>query len=180
MEVTLSGLSEATIRDLCDRSPPLVENYLDLETQVQPSGFDLTVRRVCVLRDAGRLGGLSERSRMATLREISPQGADYHLSPGYHLVFLRERLNLPNDIVAFGASRSSLLRLGAYICDGVWDAGFSGYSRCGLVVANPAGITLSPQAAILQVVFFRLDAQTSGYEYNSAHELSSMEREVQD
>jgi dUTP pyrophosphatase len=85
------------------------------------------------------------------------------LAPGQYRVIYNEVVHLPNDLLALGFPRSSLLRCGADLRTAVWDAGYSGRSESLLVVHNPHGLRLKRNARILQLVFFTIDSETEGY-----------------
>jgi dUTP pyrophosphatase len=70
---------------------------------------------------------------------------------------------MPSDIMALGRPRSSLLRCGVDIGTAVWDAGYSGRSQSLLTVHNPAGFRVQRNARVMQLVFFRLNTETPGY-----------------
>ena len=93
--------------------------------------------------------------------DISPHGT--LLGPGAYLVTFNEVLSLPLDVMALAWPRSTLLRCGAVVHNAVWDAGYSGRSQALLVVHNPHGLLLHPDARLVQVVFIRLDRPTQGY-----------------
>ena len=48
-------LSKQDIHRLLKQDPPLVEGYINLEEQVQPNGFDLTLREVAMLQSPGKI-----------------------------------------------------------------------------------------------------------------------------
>ena len=48
-------LSKSEILRLIQQQPPLLEDYIDLEQQVQPNGVDLTLRSVALLGSAGKI-----------------------------------------------------------------------------------------------------------------------------
>ena len=51
----MSGvLSQHEIYGLIEQEPPLVTDYVDLKEQVQPNGFDLTLREVALIQSSGR------------------------------------------------------------------------------------------------------------------------------
>ena len=47
-------------QDILDLNPsadtPLIEDYINLEDQLQPNGFDLTLQEVAMLQSGGRIG----------------------------------------------------------------------------------------------------------------------------
>ena len=137
---------------------PLVEGPISLEEQLQPNGFDLTLRQVCRLTTPGSMGQAPQQ------REISGcQALDFdlngwlHLSAGPYLITFNEIVNLPLDLMALGRPRSSLLRSGVSIHTAVWDAGYRGRSQALLSVQHPAGYRVQQGARLLQLVFFTLD-----------------------
>ena len=49
-------LSNQTIFSLINGSPPLIAEYLSLEEQIQPNGFEVTLSSVHPLDTPGRIG----------------------------------------------------------------------------------------------------------------------------
>ena len=136
---------------------PLVEDYIALEPQLQPNGFDLTVREVARFAASGQLGA-SDADRVVSSLAPLDFDADGWLSlePGPHLITFNEVVNLPPDLMALGRSRSSLLRSGVALHTAVWDAGYRGRSQSLLTVQHPGGFRLQRNARLAQLVFFRL------------------------
>jgi dUTP pyrophosphatase len=161
---SVSGvLPRETIWQLIHSEPRLVSGLIDADRQVQPAGLDVTLGAVFQLTESGRLG-LDERH----VPDRVPLAFDFwgwlHLAPGAYMVQLNETVRLPLDIMALGRSRSTLLRCGATLHTAVWDPGYGGRSECLLTVDNPGGIELQKDAAIMQLVFFRLEQPTeTGY-----------------
>ncbi len=150
-------LDRESIRRRLSASPPLLEGYRDLEAQLQPNGFDLTLAEIAAFADPGVLTADNAGRRLAATTPL-PFGADgaLHLNPGPYLVTLNETINLPLDVMALGKPRSSLLRSGVAMHNAVWDAGYRGRSQALLVVYHPRGFTLSRNSRVLQIVFFLL------------------------
>ncbi len=48
-------LSKQDIHRLLQQNPPLIESYIDLDSQVQPNGFDLTLREIALTQTSGRI-----------------------------------------------------------------------------------------------------------------------------
>ena len=167
-------LNRDEIASLIASEIPLLQGYISLQSQLQPNGFDLSLRDVSefVLRQAqdGRDGGqLGADNADRELAEASPLAYDADgwtdLSPGPYLVTFNEVVNLPLDIMALGRPRSSLLRSGASLHTAVWDAGYRGRSQSLLTVHHPAGFRLQRDARLAQLVFFRLSIPPSaGYQ----------------
>lgn len=159
-------LPAAELRRLLAGAPPLVAGLADLETQLTPNGIDLSLAEVFRL-DGGEPGLLDFSNAERRLPEVEPlpfDGGRLTLAPGAYLVRYAETLNLPLDVIALGKPRSSLLRCCAELGSAVWDAGYSGRGQGLLVVHHPAGLILTPRARLLQLVFFRLAAATTGYD----------------
>ena len=161
----MSVLSRDDILALIKGDPPLVECYLDLETQLQTNGFDLSLRSVSLFTSAGKLA-LDNRNRTLSQQKRLDFNSDgvLHLAPGAYSITYNEIMHLPKDIMALGLSRSSLLRNGASLHTAVWDAGYSGRSESLLVVHNPLGLDLEKNARVLQLVFSKLTGKSQGYQ----------------
>lgn len=153
------------IAQLIAGRPPLIEDFVALELQLQPNGFDITVREVARFAAPGELGALNH-SRILADTEPLDFGADGWLSlePGPYLVTFNETVNLPTELMALGRPRSSLLRSGVSLHTAVWDAGYRGRSQSLLTVHHPCGFRLQKDARLAQLVFFRLASSPSeGY-----------------
>ncbi len=159
-------LNREEIARLIAGADPLLEDYVALELQLQPNGFDLTVREVARFVASGQLG-VSDADRVVS--SLGPLGFDadgwLSLEPGPYLVTFNEVVNLPPDLMALGRPRSSLLRSGVSLHTAVWDAGYKGRSQSLLSVLHPAGFRLQRKARLAQLVFFRLSSPPNqGYQ----------------
>jgi dUTP pyrophosphatase len=147
-------------------SLPLVEHYLSLEEQLQPNGFDLTLREVDCLVSPGSMGAGDEQRELSDTETLA-FGSDnwLHLDPGPYRITFNEVVNLPSDLMALGRTRSSLLRSGVSVHTAVWDAGYRGRSQALLVVHHSQGYRLQKGAGLMQLIFFRLPrAVSKGYQ----------------
>lgn len=161
-------LSHQAIRSLLNGPTPLLSGYRDVEQQLQPNGFDVTLQSVeCFQGDAHLATDNAERRLPGTQKIAFDASGVVHLGPGPYLITLNEVVNLPRDLMALGKSRSSLLRGGVTIHNAVWDAGYHGRSQALLMVYNPYGFSVAQNARVLQLVFLTLDAATS-VPYNGA------------
>jgi dUTP pyrophosphatase len=157
-------LSKQNISDLIHQTPPLIEDYLNLEDQLQPNGFDLTLREVAMLQSGGQIGVSNTQRMVSSLTPRVFDGQDFlDLIPGAYVITYNEIVHLPKKIMALGAPRSSLLRCGVTVHMAVWDAGYSGRSQSLLVVYNPQSFRVQRNARIAQLVFFELADETEGY-----------------
>ncbi|MCL2550265.1 MAG: deoxyuridine 5'-triphosphate nucleotidohydrolase [Methanimicrococcus sp.] len=153
----MSFLSDAEIKNLLSQEPPLVENYIDLETQIQPNGFEMTVSEIYAIAGAGAVDfDNSGRKTPVKKQLLFSEDGWLHLDPGSYSVILNETVHIPKNIAAIAYHRSSLTRSGVVLGTAVWDAGYSGRSECLLLVHNPAGFDVKKNARIMQLLFFRL------------------------
>ena len=159
-------LDRDSIGRLIQGSPPLLDHYLSLESQLQPNGFDMTLQDVARLATPGAVGA-EDASRELSETEPLEFGPDgwVQLEAGPFLITFNEVVNLPLDIMALGRPRSSLLRSGTAIHTAVWDAGYRGRSQALLVVYHPGGYRVQRDARLMQLVFFRMETAASrGYQ----------------
>lgn len=160
----MAVLSRRDIRALLWKRPPLVEGYTNLEEQLQPNGFDITLRDVALIQTAGAITVENDRRVVSGLAPLVFDGLGFiNLVPGVYIITYNEVVHLPDDIMALARPRSSLLRCGVNIGTAVWDAGYSGRSQSLLVVYNPMGVRLEKNARVVQLVFMRLTGETEGY-----------------
>ena len=157
-------LSNPDILRLLNQEPPLVEEWLDLDEQVQANGFDLTLREIAMPQSAGRIAVANSQRLVADLAPLTFDGLGFiDLMPGAYTVTFNEIVHLPKNVMAMAAPRSSLLRCGVTVHTAVWDAGYSGRSQSLMVVYNPRGFRLQKNARIVQLVFWQLTQETEGY-----------------
>jgi len=157
-------LDQRAIRRLLRQEPPLVEGLIDLETQIQPNGIDLTLREIALFQTAGTIAASNRQRQVSVLAPLMFDGLGFiDLMPGAYLVTYNEVVHLPTNVMALARPRSSLLRCGVTMHTAVWDAGYSGRSQSLMVVYNPTGFRLQKNARIVQLVFFQLAGETEGY-----------------
>ena len=139
-------LSSQQINSLINSEQPLVSGLIDIDTQLQPNGIDLT----------------NDDRVLASAVDV-PFGSDgfVHLAPGVYIARLNEAVCLPATVMALAKPRSSLLRNGVTVNNAVWDSGYAGRSQVQLVVNNPLGFRLARNARIVQMVFLTLDTATN-------------------
>ena len=158
-------LTKQDIYQLIQLEPHLVEDYIDLEKQLQPNGIDITLREVALPQAPGKIAVSNSQRQIPDLAPLVFDGLDFvDLIPGAYIVTYNEIVHLPKNIMALAAPRSSLLRCGVTVNTAVWDAGYSGRSQSLLIVYNPRGFRLQRNASIVQLVFFRLTQETVGYQ----------------
>ena len=159
-----ADLSQPDIHRLLQQEPPLIEGYIDLEAQVQPNGFDLTLREVALLQTSGQIAANNNQRSVPGLAPLVFDGLGFiDLMPGAYIITYNEIVHLPNNVMALARPRSSLLRCGVTVNTAVWDAGYSGRSQSLMVVYNPQGFRLQKNARVVQLVFLQLTGETEGY-----------------
>jgi len=158
-------LSREDIQRLLQQEPPLIEDYINLDEQVQPNGVDLTLREVAMLQSAGRITTLNSQRVVSDVTPLVFDGLDFiDLIPGTYIITYNEIVHLPQNVMALATPRSSLLRCGVTINTAVWDAGYSGRSQSLMVVYNPQGFRVQRNARVVQLVFLQLTQETEGYQ----------------
>ena len=158
-------LSKQDIQRLLQQEPPLIEDYINLEEQVQPNGIDFTLREVALLQSSGKITVENNQRLVSDLSPLVFDGLGFiDLAPGAYIITYNEIIHLPKNVMALATPRSSLLRCGVTINTAVWDAGYSGRSQSLIVVYNPQGFRLQRNARITQLVFFQLTQETEGYQ----------------
>jgi len=161
----MSGvLSRHDIYRLLAQEPPLIEGHLTLDEQVQPNGFDLTLREIALLESSGRIAVRNAERRLPELAPLAFDGLGFiDLAPGIYSITYNEIVHLPRNVMALARPRSSLLRCGVTVGTAVWDAGYEGRSQSLLVVYNYRGFRVQKNARITQLVFFELTGDSEGY-----------------
>ena len=89
----------------------LITEYHCLEEQLQPNGFDLTVKTIDTIASIGTIGKSNKNRILSKIKPIKfCRDGWVELSAGTYLLTLNEIISLPSDICAIGRPRSSLLR----------------------------------------------------------------------
>lgn len=157
-------LSKQDIQGLLQQEPPLIEDYINLEEQIQPNGIDFTLREVALLQSSGKIAVENSQRLVSGLSPLAFDGLGFiDLVPGAYIVTFNEIVHMPRNVMALALPRSSLLRCGVTIHTAVWDAGYSGRSQSLMVVHNPQGFRLQRNARVVQLVFLQLTRETEGY-----------------
>jgi dCTP deaminase len=152
-------LSDRTIREEI-RAGRIEIDPLD-ESCVQPSSVDLHVDAVFRVFHNARYPFIDVKRPMEDLTEVVEvkEGEAFILHPGeFVLGATRERIRLPEDLVARLEGKSSLGRLGLLIHStaGYVDPGWDGYLTLELSNVANLPITIYPGMKIGQISFFRL------------------------
>ena len=158
-------LSNTELRKLVQATPPLLENAVDIETQIQPNGLELTLKEVKTIEGPGAVDFDNSERKLPVGKTLEFGGDGWICLPeGIYKVLFNEIVNIPMNLAAIAKPRSSLIRCGATLETAVWDAGYRGRSESLLVVYNTAGFKLKKNARIMQLLFYTLDAEVEkGY-----------------
>ena len=149
----------------------LITGYIDLEKQLQPSGFDLSLREVHAYAGGGTVDFSNKERTIAPTTPLQPDAEGwYTLNRDCYLIMYNEVVKMPLDLVAIARPRSTLLRNGVTMGTAVWDPGYHGKSSSLLVVHNPSGVRLKKNARMTQLLFFRIDEVKRGYRGVFQHE----------
>jgi dUTP pyrophosphatase len=161
-------LNSAQIRALIEKEK-LVYDYLDLEKQLQPASFDLTLAKVFRIAGKGAID-FDNSQRVIPKAEEIPFDAEgwADLSPGIYKVQYAEAVKIPSGLVGVTFCRSSLSRCGIDLYNGFWDPGYEGRGESVLIVHNSHGARLKKRARIAQIAFFALGGE-SAHLYKGVH-----------
>ena len=157
-------LNSSQIRKLIEERQ-LITDYIDLDRQLQPSGFDLSLSEVLAYQGGGSVDFSNVEREIAQTTPLEPdEHGWYTLHQGCYMIVYNEVVRIPLDIVALARSRSTMLRNGAAVETAVWDPGYQGRSSSLLVVHNPKGIRLKRDARVAQLVFLNIEEAEKGYD----------------
>ena len=161
-----SVLNKADIHALIDGTPPLITNHTNLESQVQPHGFDLTLKNVNTFQSSGQVDFTNHERIISNTDTLQFDTNGYiHLEPKSYLIAFNEEIRIPLDLMALAMPRSTLLRCGVSIHTAVWDAGYQGRSEALMTIYNNKGFSVKQGARLIQLIFIRLTSQLDkGYE----------------
>jgi len=131
--------------------------------KVQPASVDLHVQGPLMQVSAPGFGAEPIRPGTSEMREVAPisgdaSGVRWVLRPGIlYLLSTREKIAVPDDLLARLDGRSSWARVGlrCHATAGFLDPGFSGYITLELDVAGPP-VELREGDSICQVSFQKL------------------------
>ena len=147
----------------------LVSNFIDLEAQLQPAGFDVTASEIHRFKGSGKVDFSNDEREIPETEEVKPVMRDEHdeygwwmLDEGAYKVVMNEKVDIPESLTGYAFPRSSLLRMGCTIDNAVWDAGYTGTGSFLLIVDNSDGVEIKENARVNQLVFERID-ETEGY-----------------
>jgi dUTP pyrophosphatase len=135
--------------------PPFISDHIG-DSQFQPAGVDVTLRKVLKFSCAGKIDFDNTERKISETEEIAFEEGWAELPAGSYKVIFNEYVKIPQDAAAVCFPRSSLLRSGITLECAVWDPGYEGRSEALLVISNPHGARLKKDAKIGQLVFIKL------------------------
>lgn len=140
----------------------LIREYIDLDKQLTPNGFDLSLREIHIFKGQGCVDFSNKNRRVSETEPLAFKN-ELFLNPGAYKIIYNEVVDLPKDILAIGRTRSTLLRCGVSVSSAVFDAGYVGRCESLLLVNNPHGFKVEKDARVLQLIFMRLSSLSEGY-----------------
>ncbi|MDQ3854871.1 MAG: deoxyuridine 5'-triphosphate nucleotidohydrolase [Chloroflexota bacterium] len=147
-----------------------IEDAVDLETQTQPNGVELTLARIDRFAGSGTLAFDNSERQLPATEEVPFDSEGWvWLPPGAYKVGFNELVRVPADRFAIARPRSSLLRMGVSLPSALWDSGYNGRGEGLLVVHNPHGLRVRRNARLVQLVFFTLSAPVE-HPYNGRYQ----------
>jgi dUTP pyrophosphatase len=156
-------LNDKILRKLIEEQN-LVTEYLDLDKQLQPGGFDLSMESVEEFLGRGAVDFSNKERVIAETKTVEPDEDGWiHLKKGVYKVIYNEVVKMPLNVAAIARTRSTLLRNGAEVGTAVWDPGYEGRSSSMLTVHNPHGLRLKKDARVAQLIFFETGDVEKGY-----------------
>lgn len=156
-------LHDKQLRELITEQE-MVRDFIDLDIQLQPSGFDLSLESIEEYLGGGAVDFSNKERVIAETRQMIPdENGWYTLEKGVYKVVYNEVVKMPLDVAAIARTRSTLLRNGAEVGTAVWDPGYEGRSSSMLTVHNPGGLRLKKDARVAQLIFFQTGEVGKGY-----------------
>ncbi|MEF8847036.1 MAG: deoxyuridine 5'-triphosphate nucleotidohydrolase [Candidatus Paceibacterota bacterium] len=162
-------LNEDQIRKLIEEKD-LIQNYIDLDLQLTPNGFDMTIGELFEFDEQGALDFSNSEREVPEGKEIYTQKQSpkdkygwWELEPGAYKVKTNERFNIPHNLMGMAYPRSSLLRMGLFTQTAFWEAGFQGKAEFLLKVENPKGVKIKENARVTQIAFGEIMEVEEGY-----------------
>ncbi|MEM2974608.1 MAG: deoxyuridine 5'-triphosphate nucleotidohydrolase [Candidatus Micrarchaeia archaeon] len=136
------------------KNAKLIEDYLDLDSQLQPSSFDMTLAKIYAFETGGSIDFDNKERKLSQVRELQfDKDGWVELPQGVYKIQFAETVNMPSDLGAITICRSSLARCGCDVYNGFWDPGYHGKGEATFIVHNPNGVRLKRRAKIVQIIF---------------------------
>lgn len=145
----------------------IIINY-DQENAIQQQGIDLRIADLYRLTGTGIIPKTG-KTVLPTRQKIVSFNDYWDLNPGYYEVYYCEGCEIPNNISMRIVSRSSLLRCGAIVISGQFDAGFS-TDQIGSFIDIKRPIRIYKNARIAQAICFNTEIVPIESLYNGQYQ----------
>ena len=155
-------LSDGEIRDAIETGRIGIDPAPDFESQLQPASLDLRLGPLFTSftpKEHGEIRVLDTRhTDVGKLMEAEALDSKVIVAGGFVLAHTRERVKIPNDLVAVVDGRSSLGRLGlmVHVTAGYIDCGFEGQITLELHNVGEFPIRVYAGDRICQLRFHRM------------------------
>ena len=174
-------LGSETIRKLITEQG-LIKDYINLDEQLQPAGFDLTIKRIqkpmssaVIKKNSKILPDMVDIMPLDIMRLKDGKDIEggeslfgWYLPKGFYLGFINEEINLPKGIASICIQRSSLARSSTFHPTSFWDPGYNGKGTVGILVDNECGMYLEKDARAVQMIFYTVVGEA--FEYNGNYQ----------
>lgn len=138
----------------------IVSNYIP--EAIQQQGVDVRVANIKELLGVGEVPAHG-KTVLPNYVDANIDGDKWVLRPGYYEVELMEGIHMPNNAALVYKTRSSLVRCGATVESGQFDAGFD-TSKAGCFLIVHRTIIIEKEARIAQVIVHESAPVTNTYE----------------
>ncbi|MFT4882656.1 MAG: dCTP deaminase [Natronomonas sp.] len=156
-------LSDVDIRRRLTDGDLVVEPLADPELQIQPASIDLRLGREFLEFRRTNIPCIHPNSEQEVDEYVDEtyveEGEDFILHPGdFVLGTTKERVEIPDDLIAHVEGRSSLGRLAVVVhaTAGLCDPGYEGQITLELSNLGTAPVALTPEMRISQLTFTEL------------------------
>lgn len=144
----------------------IIQNQIitnSIEQGLQQQGIDVRIKKVNKLSGGGVIPK-EGKTLLPVYEEMQVSVNDsWYLQPGYYEVEFEEGCNVPNNATLHFKTRSSLVRCGALVHSGQFDAGFKTNNMGAfLQVLNP--ISIQKGARIAQAIVFTSNEVSNLYD----------------
>ena len=156
--------------------------YPFLEDSLQSESYDLSIdNKIAILKKEIGCIELDDQKMIDNMyeeRTLLPSG-DIISPKEYILVYLKEKITLPNNLTAHIRPRTKFTRMGLLISDQHCNSTYSGYLKIGLFNATDYAIRIVPNLKIAQIVFEELKSQPSSDKLYKNKKNASYQNEIE-
>jgi len=158
------GISE--LKKLVDEDK-LVENLCEREINTpEGAGFDLRLDKLYQIKGRSFLG-IDERETV-DVQEVASYDENnrtsYIIKPGeYYLTQTIEKVNMPDNLIAFVKPRTTLFRSGILLRTGAVDPGYTGILNFGLYNAGGCDFEIEMGARYCHIIFMQIKGESKTY-----------------